>query len=89
MPEPLDIPDQSESIDLAIAKLDIDELAMKSNALTGGCLRGIDAMKVLRLVAFSAMSNRGKEVVVAGFRGEYDGVTLSLGYSGELLQIIV
>lgn len=89
MPEQLDNPDQSEAIDSALAKLDIDKIAEKSNALTGGCLRGIDALKVARMVAFNAVRNPGQQIVVAGISGLYVGLTLTMGYSGELCEITI
>lgn len=85
--EQLDHPEQSSAIDEALASLDTEDLAAKSNALTGGCLRGIDALKVARLVAFSAARNPGRRVVVAGVSGEMAGGRISLGFSGPLCDI--
>lgn len=75
------------AVDSALVKLDIDGMAAKSNMLTGGCLRGHDAMKVARMVSFAALRAPEKIVSVAGIQGQLKGGTLYLAYSADIVAI--
>lgn len=87
MSEPLDKPEHTAALDVALKAIDANALAAKSNSLTAGCLRGEDAVKVARMVALAAIRQPGKSVCVAGIRAEFNAGHLSLGLAGHITDI--
>lgn len=87
MSEAIDNPLHQPAVDSALARMDIEGMAAKSNALTGGCLRGQDALKVARMVCFAALRSPHKIITVAGIQGRYAGDRLFLAYSADLIAI--
>lgn len=87
MSEPIDNPLHAAAVDSALVKLDMAEMAAKSNTLTGGCLRGQDAVKVARMVSFAALRAPEKVVRVAGIMGQFKGGALYLAYSADIVAI--
>lgn len=79
-----DQPERSAAVDALIETLDTTDLAAKSNALTGGCLREEDLVKVIKLVAMTAIRTPGLEVIVAGVGASWDGKDLSLFLAAEV-----
>jgi hypothetical protein len=67
-----------------LADLDGEGLAMKANALTGGCMRGEDALKVGRMVILAALHAPGTEILVAGFAACVNGPQLDFYMHGEV-----
>lgn len=67
-----------------LADLDGELLALKANTLTGGCMRGEDALKVARMVVLAALHAPGTEVIVAGFAACVTGNQLNVYLHGEV-----
>lgn len=67
-----------------LADLDGEGLAVKANALTGGCMRGEDALKVGRMVILAALHAPGTEIIVAGFAACVNGTQLDFYMHGEV-----
>lgn len=84
MSEPYHQPEHISFVETMLADLSGEDLAAKGNALTGGCMRGEDALKVAKMVALAAMHAPGTEVIVAGFAACVSGDQLNLYLHGEL-----
>lgn len=87
MSDTLENPEHAAAVDAALARLNSADMAAKSNALTGGCLRPMDALKLARMVAFSALRAPHKIITVAGIQGRFAGARLFLAYSADITSI--
>lgn len=81
---PLDKPDHVRAVDNFVQTLDGEELAGNMNALSGGCLRGKDAINVARLVSIAALRHPGKAVLVAGLGAWWEHGKLNLFIGTEV-----
>lgn len=77
-------PENVKLADDLLADLDGELLALKANTLTGGCMRGEDALKVARMVVLAALHKPGTEVIVAGFAARVTGLQLDVYLHSEL-----
>ena len=77
-------PEHRKLADDLLADLDGEHLASKANALTGGSMRGEDALRVLRMVILAALHAPGTEVIVAGFAAAVVDGTLNVYLHGVL-----
>lgn len=83
----IDHPDHVKAVDDLIETLDAASLATKSNALTGGCLREEDVLKVVKLTALSAIRLAGREVIVAGVGAVWKDGVLKLFHAAEVVNV--
>ena len=82
--DPFDKPEHVSAVESFVGQLDGDELADNINAISGGCLRGRDALNVARLVSLTALRHRGRAILVAGLGAQWDHGKLNLFTGTEI-----
>lgn len=85
----LENPAAAAAIQKMIDAVDAEDLAEKSNAITGGCLRGEDAVKVAGMVCEAAMRQPGRAVHVAGLLATFAEGRLTLSVSGLITETLI
>jgi hypothetical protein len=79
-----DKPEDLATTEALLATLDGSKMAKNCNAITGGCLRAEDALKVAKMVCLAALRRPGQMVQVAGLCALADDTEVCLGYGAQI-----